>query len=1164
MADLNKKFLDYGGLSIFLSKLQEYIADRITEINGSNVNAFAKDSDNPLHLTDPDKYKTISSQLQALWEAIGVGGDGDLSITDKIENIIGEYVKSISEPGEQTLPLKIQITEGTGDDNKGRFTIGLVDNGLTDTLSTVTTARVSKITPKDDGGAVTLSINKNTGEVEITVNSKELTERVNSLESGRIKSITKGASAEEYIKLGVSTTNLNTSVTIDDTELKEKISSMDAEIDTLAKASDIPTKLPNPNSITVKWKDTSNTIQSKSHDGVDVTEVDLTEGVYYAKTSTDAINATNAEFIGSDSNNVGGSHQPVYISGGKPKAITIEGGTSDTENCLLTEAKNSPNQIWSTTGITANYSKKTLTAEGGFIGDLQGNATTSTKSSDSEKLGGQLPSHYATKSDLNSTNDDVQSIRDSYVKSIETSNVSTKSKKYVTIAPSSPTTGEAIITINDSDLTEKIESIDSTMALKAEKTEIPTKLPNPNSITVKWKDTSNTTQTKTYDGSDATTADLTGGVYYAKTSTDATNATNATNAVNAQHSVNSDKLDNVEASQYATKTYVGDTLKPISEKVTSIESSYVKSVKTSNENTGTKYVTINPSTQTKGDVEIKINDTAVREKFTNIDNYTVNGKKISTNPVLSAEDVKVGIGIDEAIKADTKLSTTIDEIVNRITALGKVVNLTGVYTKWEDYTGAPENGDFVIVGQKEYVYWDGWVELGDTTQVTQYLNDLINKYNSHTHSFTPTGTVTSTFKGGQNTTSSNSLTISYAAGKLTIKSAHTHTVTPTGTVTSTFNGGGGTSGPTGSTQALPPMEPSAPDSFNPGGGNDPESGGNEGVTDYSKEYFTLHALGDGDMTLYAPTSYTTAPSYSLNGGDWTTFTSATTLSLKSDDKVRVKCVTDAYNRENFSMFSNSCEYEVYGNIMSLLYGDNFKGQTDLTGKDWAFYGLFIDVYDALKGAENLILPATTLATGCYSSMFLGCNSLTSAPQLPATTLASGCYEYMFQFCNSLTSAPELPATILAEGCYSNMFRNCFTLTTAPELPATILAEGCYSNMFRDCFTLTTAPELPATILARNCYSHMFDSCESLTTAPELPATTLIDYCYSNMFAYCSSLNKITMLATDISQSYGLENWVDGIASSGTFIKHPNMTSLPIGFSGIPSGWTVQDYQDGGG
>ena len=47
-----------------------------------------------------------------------------------------------------------------------------------------------------------------------------------------------------------------------------------------------------------------------------------------------------------------------------------------------------------------------------------------------------------------------------------------------------------------------------------------------------------------------------------------------------------------------------------------------------------------------------------------------------------------------------------------------------------------------------------------------------------------------------------------------------------------------------------------------------------------------------------------------------------------------------------------------------------------------------------------------------------------------------------------------------------------------------------------------------------------------------------------------------MLATDISATYCLAGWVDGVAASGTFIKDAN-TTIPTGTSGIPTGWTVQ-------
>jgi len=40
-------------------------------------------------------------------------------------------------------------------------------------------------------------------------------------------------------------------------------------------------------------------------------------------------------------------------------------------------------------------------------------------------------------------------------------------------------------------------------------------------------------------------------------------------------------------------------------------------------------------------------------------------------------------------------------------------------------------------------------------------------------------------------------------------------------------------------------------------------------------------------------------------------------------------------------FTNStASFDIEGNIMSLLYGDNFEGQTNLTGKTNAFIYIF--------------------------------------------------------------------------------------------------------------------------------------------------------------------------------------------------------------------------------
>ena len=288
--------------------------------------------------------------------------------------------------------------------------------------------------------------------------------------------------------------------------------------------------------------------------------------------------------------------------------------------------------------------------------------------------------------------------------------------------------------------------------------------------------------------------------------------------------------------------------------------------------------------------------------------------------------------------------------------------------------------------------------------------------------------------------------------------------------------------------------------------------------DYSQDYLTFEALESGTFTLTIPSNITstkmTSVSYSIdNGANWVTTMidntaqTITTPTINAGDKVLWKgegSTLGQFLRQSSWFESQHCNYNVSGNIMSLLYGDNFVNQTTFpNGSSYNFRNLFGGDY-GLISAENLILPATTLTDYCYF--------------------------YMFQDCTSLTKAPELTATTLADSCYANMFYGCTSLTTAPELPATTLASGCYFYMFQDC--------------------------TSLTTAPELPATTLVQECYKYMFINCTSLNRIKMLATDISATNCLQNWVQNVASSGIFTKDASMTTLPTGTSGIPENWTV--------
>ena len=50
-----------------------------------------------------------------------------------------------------------------------------------------------------------------------------------------------------------------------------------------------------------------------------------------------------------------------------------------------------------------------------------------------------------------------------------------------------------------------------------------------------------------------------------------------------------------------------------------------------------------------------------------------------------------------------------------------------------------------------------------------------------------------------------------------------------------------------------------------------------------------------------------------------------------------------------------------------------------------------------------------------------------------------------------------------------------------------------------------------------------------------------------------------MLATDISASGSLTNWVYGLPSSGIFVKHIDAQWTTTGSSGVPTNWTVIYY-----
>lgn len=275
------------------------------------------------------------------------------------------------------------------------------------------------------------------------------------------------------------------------------------------------------------------------------------------------------------------------------------------------------------------------------------------------------------------------------------------------------------------------------------------------------------------------------------------------------------------------------------------------------------------------------------------------------------------------------------------------------------------------------------------------------------------------------------------------------------------------------------------------------------------QYLNITALSDG-VNISTQTEYAESVDdipevkYSFDKVQWEDLGSGR-ISLSKGQTVYLKGNNESgFTKERafYTHFVTTGSISADGNIMSLLYGDDFIGKKEIP------------------------------CDFCFNSLFFGCN---------------------------LKHAPILPATVLKRECYRNMFFSCWELAEAPELPATTLAESCYSSMFYECTSLVNAPELPATTLAESCYASMFASCWNLEKAPVLPAQTLVTKCYASMFGGCEKLNEVKAYFT--STPVGLSSWLSDTAENGTLYLSKDITWDVNNFTyksnlNIPDGWTI--------
>ena len=231
-----------------------------------------------------------------------------------------------------------------------------------------------------------------------------------------------------------------------------------------------------------------------------------------------------------------------------------------------------------------------------------------------------------------------------------------------------------------------------------------------------------------------------------------------------------------------------------------------------------------------------------------------------------------------------------------------------------------------------------------------------------------------------------------------------------------------------------------------------------------KDYLRTVARGSGTITLTIGSAVTTSDlsyvAYSLDSGStWTTVNNVDDTAITASTNVsngdvvywkgsglRTANGSAQYNGVRCTtILSSTASFDVEGNAMSLLFGDNFENQEFDSASTYHLSSLFYSA-TTLVNASGMTLPATTVYENDYNDMFNNCSGLISAPSaLSATTIGASSYKRMFQNCTSLTIAPELPIPTLTSQCYAYMFAGCRSLRYIKCLATSGISPGADSS-----------------------------------------------------------------------------------------------------------------------
>ena len=351
---------------------------------------------------------------------------------------------------------------------------------------------------------------------------------------------------------------------------------------------------------------------------------------------------------------------------------------------------------------------------------------------------------------------------------------------------------------------------------------------------------------------------------------------------------------------------------------------------------------------------------------------------------------------------------------------------------------------------------------------------------------------------------------------------------------------------------------------------------NKGITTYvndkvgsiRRNYLAFTIIGSS-----AQLSHSKGVNYSLDGGVTWARCYTNPIEIPEGSTVLFKNVPSSISSDDgigyFTVtVANGGGVYVHGNIMSLLYGDDFENK--IVVPDYAFINAFKSV--PIIGVDKGLLPALKVGSLAYHKLFYGQKHISEYPDLPATDIGENCYSQMFEFAGAGVPMQALCAKNLSYCCYSNMFYNS-AITQSPIIYINgNIDQQAFSYMFSST-NISRMREFRVNNYSGfmhvnvGLFTRTFANCSYLTEV-ELPPFSAIDSSnvFDETFQNSHSLRRIKFIVNDNSviRLDAFKDWVSGVAEEGVFVTTSYVRSiLPVGVNGIPEGWTVEEVAIGG-